>query len=436
MGQVFEIAFHGLLIGILISAPMGPIGVLVIQRTLNKGRKPALYTGCGAALSDLTYCLLTGLGLSFVHDFVVRNQAVLQIIGSLFIIAYALFLFRKNPSRQLKTPKIQPTTYWRDFVTGFLFTFSNPLILFFIIGLFARFEFLDAHYHALEYVAGYLSIAAGALGWWFFVTYFVNKVRAHFNLRSMWVINRVIGTIILIMAAVGLWLGIKSYYFPPMDNSTAKTLSIPYIKELDTMTADEVIKALDDRGARRTIDTVNWPDQFPYSPLTTFSVAHSDTAIYIDFFVRCNYLRAVNYANNSPVHQDSCVEFFVQPDLNDPHYYNFEFNCIGTIDAARRLDRHNVERLTDAQLDSVKRTPSCGNRPFEEVEGMFNWNLLVSIPLDLIGLKYEGKPLKVRGNFYKCADMTSVPHFLTWSPVTTPQPDFHRPEFFGDLTLE
>jgi len=213
MEQILGIAFHGLLIGILISAPMGPIGVLVIQRTLNKGRMPALYTGCGAALSDLTYCLLTGLGLSFVHDFIVRNQAILQIIGSLFIVAYALFLFRKNPTRQLKTPKLQPTTYWKDFVTGFLFTFSNPLILFFIIGLFARFQFLDSDYHAIEYIVGYLCIACGALGWWFFVTYFVNKVRAHFNLRSMWVINRIIGSIILIMAVIGLWFGIKAYYF-------------------------------------------------------------------------------------------------------------------------------------------------------------------------------------------------------------------------------
>lgn len=213
MEQALMITFHGLLIGILISAPMGPIGVLVIQRTLDKGRRPALYTGFGAALSDLTYCLLTGLGLSFIHDFIVQNQAILQIIGSLFIMGYAIFLIRKNPSRQLRTPSIQPTTYWRDFVTGFLFTFSNPLILFFIIGLFARFQFLDNRYHTLEYIVGYLSIAGGAIGWWTFVTYFVNKVRAHFNLRSMWLINRVIGAIILIMAAIGLWFGIKSYCF-------------------------------------------------------------------------------------------------------------------------------------------------------------------------------------------------------------------------------
>lgn len=222
-----------------------------------------------------------------------------------------------------------------------------------------------------------------------------------------------------------------------MDNLKPKSLSIPCIESLDTMSSDDVIKALDDMGVRQTIDVVNWPEQYPYRPLTAFSAAHSKTAIYIDFFVRCNYLRAVNYENNSSVHQDSCVEFFIQPHPDtDTRYFNFEFNCIGTIHVAKRLDRHTGEKLNDEELSRVVRVASCGNKPFEELQGMFSWNLLVVIPLDLIGLKYEGKPLKVKGNFYKCADMTTVPHFLTWSPITTANPDFHRPEFFGDITLE
>lgn len=215
----------------------------------------------------------------------------------------------------------------------------------------------------------------------------------------------------------------------------AKTITIPFIEELDSMTDDEIIKTLDTSGARRTIDTVNWKEQYPYRPLTAFAIAHSQTAIYIDFFVRCNYLRAVNYENNSNVHQDSCVEFFVQPNPDDPHYFNFEFNCIGTIDAARRLDRNNFEKLTDEQLGRIRRVASCGNKPFEEVQGMFTWNLLVVIPLDIIGIDPAKLPLTMRGNFYKCADMTSVPHFLSWNPVETPTPDFHRPEFFGEITL-
>lgn len=209
MSLLLSIVLTGTLIGVLISAPMGPIGILVIQRTLNKGRWPAFFTGVGASLSDLFYCMLTGFGLSFVTDFIESNQKILQVIGSLLIIGYAVYLFRNNPSRSLKPPTIVENSYWRDFATGFLFTFSNPLILFFIIGLFARFNFLDTHYKFYHYILGYASIIIGALGWWFIITFFVNKVRAHFNVRSMWLINRIISVLLFVMATVGFVLGIK-----------------------------------------------------------------------------------------------------------------------------------------------------------------------------------------------------------------------------------
>ena len=219
-----------------------------------------------------------------------------------------------------------------------------------------------------------------------------------------------------------------------MDNEK-KFLSVPYLPELDNLDHDQIIKILDEKGARRTVDCLNWKDQYPYRPLTAISIAHSGKYIYIDFVVRCNYLRAVNYENNSPVHQDSCVEFFVCPDGKLP-YYNFEFNCIGTIHAACRQDRHNGTPLSDEQLAQVKRYPSCGTRPFQELEGMFSWNLLVAIPLSLLNLKYDGQPIHMKGNFYKCADLTASPHFLSWAPIDTPEPDFHRPEFFADIVLE
>lgn len=219
-----------------------------------------------------------------------------------------------------------------------------------------------------------------------------------------------------------------------MDN-TKPHLSVPYLPKLDSLSSDEAIKMLDEQGKRQTIQCLNWKEQYPYRPLTAISIAHSGKYIYIDFLVRCNYLRAVNYENNSSVHQDSCVEFFVCPDGKLP-YYNFEFNCIGTIHAACRQDRNNGTPLSDDKLARVIRHPSCGTRPFNELEGMFTWNLLVAIPLDLLGLVYENKPITMRGNFYKCADLTATPHFLSWAPIDTPEPDFHRPEFFADIVLE
>lgn len=213
MEGLLYILMTGLLIGIFISAPMGPIGMLVIQRTLNKGQLAAFFTGVGASLSDLIYCLLTGLGLSFVTDFIESNRDILQLIGSLMLVLYAGYLFRANPSRSLnKLESKNVNTYWRDFGTGFILTFSNPLILFFIISLFARFNFMNADYQFYHYIIGYLSIAIGAIGWWFVITYFVNKVRAHFNVRSLWLVNRVMAVLILIMALIGFGTSFKNLF--------------------------------------------------------------------------------------------------------------------------------------------------------------------------------------------------------------------------------
>ena len=212
-----------------------------------------------------------------------------------------------------------------------------------------------------------------------------------------------------------------------------KTLHVPHLPSLDDMHIENIAVILEEQGTRRTIDSLNWSEH-PYHPLTTFSIAHSGTHIYIDFFVRCNYLRAVNYENQSPVSQDSCVEFFVAPQC-DNHYWNFEFNCIGAINASHRTERKNPNRLTDDELSLVKRYASCGTKAFKEVEGLFTWNLTIAIPLEMLGLKYDGNPIKIAGNFYKCASATSQPHYLSWSPIETEKPDFHRPEFFGEIIL-
>ena len=91
MDYLLQIIPRGVAIGVLISAPMGPIGMLCIQRTLNKGRWPAFYTGIGAAISDIIYCLLVGLGISFITDFIEQNQFALQILGGIVLIAFGVY---------------------------------------------------------------------------------------------------------------------------------------------------------------------------------------------------------------------------------------------------------------------------------------------------------------------------------------------------------
>lgn len=184
---------------------MGPIGMLVIQRTLSKGRWPAFFTGLGAALSDLIYCLLTGLCVSFITDLIESHQFALQIVGGVVLAGFGIYLFRKNPTRSLKAAKQSTAnSYWTDFATGFLLTFSNPLILFFIIGLFARFNFILPEFGIHHYIWAYFTIFCGAMLWWYIITTVVNIFRKRFNVRALWLINRIVGVILLIMAVVGV----------------------------------------------------------------------------------------------------------------------------------------------------------------------------------------------------------------------------------------
>ena len=212
-------------------------------------------------------------------------------------------------------------------------------------------------------------------------------------------------------------------------------IRVPYAGNIDTEKGDNIADLIDVISTKATINCVNWKEQFPYHPITSFGVVYTDDYLYIDFFVRCNYLRAVNYKNNSNVCEDSCVEFFMQLPGND-EYWNFEFNCIGAVNASHRSDRKNPHRLSDDEIASIKRVATCGAKPFEELEGLFSWGLTVGIPFKLIGINLHNTPIEIFANFYKCASGTSMPHYLSWAPIPTPKPDFHRPEYFGRLLFE
>lgn len=182
---------------------------------------------------------------------------------------------------------------------------------------------------------------------------------------------------------------------------------IPYAPCLDGLSLPDVANMLEDVGCRLSVESLNWPAEFPYRPLTVVSAAHSGKYLYLDFLVRCNYLRAVNYTTNSPVSEDSCVEFFVAHASKPADYWSFCFNCIGTI-RARSHRGGDVRFLDDEELAQIRCHASVGTRPFQEVEGSFIWSVAVAIPLSLIGVKYtEGVPVDLVGNFNKCASATS-----------------------------
>ncbi|MGL4804742.1 MAG: carbohydrate-binding family 9-like protein [Bacteroidales bacterium] len=210
-----------------------------------------------------------------------------------------------------------------------------------------------------------------------------------------------------------------------------KTLTVPYLPELDKLDSEGISNLMEESAVRQSIGHANW-SEFSYRPISTFDIARSDKNLYIRYFVRGNCLRALYTQDQDPVWQDSCVEFFTQiPGENT--YYNFEFNCIGTCLASKRISREESTSLDPETMAKIVRYPSLGNRPFREMQGLFAWDLIVVIPFEIIGLDGNNLPEKIKANFYKCADGTSLPHYLSWNPIKTENPDFHRPEYFGEI---
>lgn len=210
---------------------------------------------------------------------------------------------------------------------------------------------------------------------------------------------------------------------------TRKSLIVPLI-DLENQDLDT---ALELSGARFDVDCVNWPEAFPYAPLCGGRVARTRDALVVDFRVSGLDLRARNTADNGRQWEDSCVEVFIQ-DPEDGNYYNFEINALGKVLACKGPERHNRTPRPAEEMEQILRFTQMEGGPLEQ-EGIHTWRVGVIIPFYLIGIDPENLPRSIRANFYKCGDKTAHPHFLSWSPVETPKPDFHRPEFFGELIL-
>ena len=213
-----------------------------------------------------------------------------------------------------------------------------------------------------------------------------------------------------------------------------KTLKLPFLPDIEKLDFGELVLKMETEGARDKIGTVCWPDEFPYAPDAGLSIARSATHIVILYRVTGLDLRAAAMEDNGPVWEDSCCEFFVG-DPSDGTYYNFEMNCIGTLLAAKRKSREDFERFTPEKLAQVIRYSSLERKPYDISRKLCGWHSAICIPFSLIGMDGDQLPSSVRGNFYKCADKSAHPHFLSWNPVQVPHPDFHRPEFFGEIML-
>jgi threonine/homoserine/homoserine lactone efflux protein len=185
----------GILIGFLVSIPLGPIGVLVIQRTINKSRMAGLFSGIGAALSDTLYAIIAGFSLTYIIDFIREYEFLFRSIGALIVLGLGIHIFFTNPVADLRRNRLRGNTHFKDIISTFLLTFTNPMSVFVFLAIFASSGVavnLEKPYHSFFVILG---IFTGAFIWWFSLSGIVSLFRHKLNLRILWRINKIAGVI-------------------------------------------------------------------------------------------------------------------------------------------------------------------------------------------------------------------------------------------------
>ena len=185
------------------------------------------------------------------------------------------------------------------------------------------------------------------------------------------------------------------------------------------------------------IDRYLWLDN-GYRPPVEVKLCYSRSSLHVRFQVGERRVRVKYVKFQDPVYKDSCVEFFIDafPESRQG-YINFETNAAGTLLAAFGPDRNNRKPLWPEDLSGFDVASSIGG-PCDGEHGGDMWTLEYRVPLVLFRKIYGQEILsghRAAANFYKCGDETEVPHYGAWNPVDTPSPDFHRPEFFGEVVF-
>ncbi len=206
--MILEYIIKGMIVGIAVTAPVGPLGILCIQRTINRGLLSGLITGVAAAFADIMYAIIAGFGVSVIADFLEANQLIIRIIGGLIVAFLGIRIYMSNPAKQFRRQKTQKRTYISDFISGFLITITNPIVIVVFGAVFASFG-LDKAESGKSVIITIIGVFAGALGWWISLTVLVNIFRNKINLRKLWWINKITGVFV---AVFGLGIIISALF--------------------------------------------------------------------------------------------------------------------------------------------------------------------------------------------------------------------------------
>lgn len=201
-----EMLIKGLIIGFSIAAPVGPIGVLCIRRTLEHGRFVGFVSGLGAATADGLYGLIAGLGFTLITNFLIGQQLLLQFIGSTFLCYLGVKIFFSRPSNN--SAKAKGNKPFTAYASTFFLTITNPVTILSFIGIFSGLGIINNYTPTLSLIL-VLGVFLGSALWWLLLSSIAGIAANRMKNFSLRFVNRVSGLILLLFGLYGLMIGIS-----------------------------------------------------------------------------------------------------------------------------------------------------------------------------------------------------------------------------------
>ena len=207
--------FKGFLVGMCASAPIGPIAILVVQKSLSKGHKAGFISGLGASVVDTLYAFIAIFALAFAQKFIEEHQNAILLVGGVVLAIVGLTMAFSDPFRKMKDDgdsSVSP----KDFGQAVAMGLSNPMAIFVMFTLFAFFGLANDAPHNWRVTPIILSVSAGSVTYWFSMSWLLSRFRKNFRMRTILWISRITGAIIVIIGIALSGQGVFNVVFKGM----------------------------------------------------------------------------------------------------------------------------------------------------------------------------------------------------------------------------
>jgi threonine/homoserine/homoserine lactone efflux protein len=194
--------YKGLIIGFSIAAPVGPIGILCIKRTITSGRLVGLVSGVGAATADALYGCIAAFGLTFISSFLIHQQNWLRLIGGLFLCYLGIKTFFSHPTDS--SPGMGQSGLLAAYGSTFFLTLTNPLTILSFAAIFAGLGLAGSNTNYFSAALTVFGVFLGSAGWWILLSSGVSLLRTKFTTSTLLWVNRLSGLVILVFGIVAL----------------------------------------------------------------------------------------------------------------------------------------------------------------------------------------------------------------------------------------